>query len=151
MNLKIRKDVLLVSACAALGLAYSPQVQAIPMAHAEAVQQAKKVSGHVADAEGPIIGATVVEKGTNNAVITDLDGNYTINVRPGATLVITYVGYKTMEVPVGNRSQITTTLSSDDKSLDEVVVVGYGVQKKKLVTGATVEVKGDNIQKMNTT
>ena len=106
----------------------------------------------MSDAEGPIIGASVVEKGNpGNGTVTDLDGNFTLNVKPGATIVITYIGYQKQEIAVGNQSNISVTMKTDDKSLDEVVVVGYGVQKKKLVTGATVQVKGDDIAKLNTT
>ena len=142
-----------MGACTALGLAYSPSVHAVsPSLMAQAVQQAKKVTGHIVDADGPVIGASVVEKGNpKNGAVTDLDGNFTLNVKPGATLVVSYIGYKTQEVAVGNKSDFAITLKTDDKTLDDVVVVGYGVQKKKLVTGATVEVKGDDIQKMNTT
>ena len=101
---------------------------------------------------GPVIGASVVEKGnTSNGVITDFDGNFTINVKPGATLVISYIGYTTQEIAVGDRANINVTMQEDNALLDEVVVVGYGVQKKKLVTGATVEVKGEDISKLNTT
>lgn len=112
----------------------------------------RTVQGHVADAEGPIIGATIKEKSNpQNATVTDFDGNFTLRVSEGATLIVTYVGYKTQEVVVGRRNSLDIKLSTDDKSLEEVVVVGYGIQKKKLVTGATVEVKGDDIQKMNNT
>lgn len=72
-------------------------------------------------------------------------------MKPGSTIVITYIGYQKQEIAVGNQSNISVTMKTDDKTLDEVVVVGYGVQKKKLVTGSTIEVKGDDIQKMNTT
>ena len=116
------------------------------------VQQFKKVTGNVSDAEGPIIGASVVEKGNaGNGTVTDLDGNFSLNVKPGATIVITYIGYQKQEIVVGNQSNLNVTMKTDDKTLEEVVVVGYGVQKKKLVTGSTIEVKGDDIQKMNTT
>ena len=100
---------------------------------------------------GPVIGASILEKGTSNGTVTDLDGNYTLSVKPGATLVISYIGYKTQEIKVGNNSRIDVTLEEDNTSLEEVVVVGYGVQKKKLVTGATVQVKGEDIAKLNTT
>lgn len=153
MNFNLNKTMLLMGACTALGLAYSPCVHAAsPSLMAQAVQQAKKVTGHVVDVDGPVIGASVVEKGNpKNGAVTDLDGNFTLNVKPGATLVVSYVGYKTQEIPVGNQSDFAITLKVDDKTLEDVVVVGYGVQKKKLVTGATVEVKGDDIEKMNTT
>ena len=142
-----------MGACLAMGGAYAPNAfAASPNQTVQAVQQSKKVTGHVVDADGPIIGASVVEKGNpKNGAITDLDGNFEVNVPKGATLVISYVGYKTREVVVGEQSNINVTLSTDEKSLEDVVVVGYGVQKKKLVTGATVEVKGDDVQKLNTT
>lgn len=145
--------MLLVGALASLGLSYTTEAWAAsPSQSVNAVQQAKKVTGNVSDAEGPIIGASVVEKGNpNNGTVTDLDGNFTLNVKPGATIVITYIGYQKQEIAVGNQSNLKVTMKTDDKTLDEVVVVGYGVQKKKLVTGSTIEVKGDDIQKMNTT
>ena len=108
--------------------------------------------GTVVDAQGPVIGASVVEKGkTGNGVITDFDGNFTLTVSPGATIVVSYVGYQTQEIKVGNQSSFNITLQEDDALLDEVVVVGYGTMKKKLVTGATVQVKGEDIAKLNTT
>ena len=153
MNLNLRKSVLLVGALASLGLSYTTEALATsPNFAVNSVQQSKKVTGNVSDAEGPIIGASVVEKGNaGNGTVTDLDGNFSLNVMPGATIVITYIGYQKQEIVVGNQSNFNVTMKTDDKTLDEVVVVGYGVQKKKLVTGSTIEVKGDDIQKMNTT
>lgn len=153
MNLNLRKSVLLVGALASLGLSYTTEALATsPNFAVNSVQQSKKVTGNVSDAEGPIIGASVVEKGNaGNGTVTDLDGNFSLNVKPGATIVITYIGYQKQEIAVGNQSSFKITMKTDDKTLDEVVVVGYGVQKKKLVTGSTIEVKGDDIQKMNTT
>ena len=153
MNLNLRKSVLLVGALASLGLSYTTEALATsPNFAVNSVQQSKKVTGNVSDAEGPIIGASVVEKGNaGNGTVTDLDGNFVLNVKPGATIVITYIGYQKQEIVVGNQSNFNVTMKTDDKTLEEVVVVGYGVQKKKLVTGSTIEVKGDDIQKMNTT
>ena len=153
MNLNLRKSVLLVGALASLGLSYTTEALATsPNFAVNSVQQSKKVTGNVSDAEGPIIGASVVEKGNaGNGTVTDLDGNFSLNVKPGATIVITYIGYQKQEIVVGNQSNFNVTMKTDDKTLEEVVVVGYGVQKKKLVTGSTIEVKGDDIQKMNTT
>lgn len=153
MNLNRRKSVLLVGALASLGLSYTTEALATsPNFAVNSVQQSKKVTGTVSDAEGPIIGASVVEKGNaGNGTVTDLDGNFVLNVKPGATIVITYIGYQKQEIVVGNQSNFNVTMKTDDKTLEEVVVVGYGVQKKKLVTGSTIEVKGDDIQKMNTT
>ena len=98
----------------------------------------------------PLIGVSVLIKGTTNGTITNLDGEYSIQVNNGDALVFSYVGYLPKEIVYNGQSSLNVELKEDTKSLDEVVVVGYGVQKKKLVTGATVQVKGDNIAKMNT-
>ena len=150
MNLNFRKTVLLMGACIGLGY-FAPAYAETSDVAATAVQQSRKVSGVVTDAMGPIIGATIMEKGTSNGTVTDFDGKFTLDVQPGAVLVISYIGYTTQVIPVGNQSTFSVTLSEDSDVLDEVVVVGYGVQKKKLVTGATLEVKGENIAKLNTT
>ena len=133
-----------------MGLGYSSNANAA--ASVQEVQQAtKKITGTVVDAQGPVIGASVMEKGTTNGTVTDFDGNFTLNVNPGATIVISYIGYETQEIVVGNQSNFNITLNEDDAVLEEVVVVGYGTMKKKLVTGATVQVKGEDIAKLNTT
>jgi TonB-linked SusC/RagA family outer membrane protein len=151
MNRNFRKTALMMSALAMLGIGYSSNAYAAG-APQEIQQATKKITGTVVDSQGPVIGASVVEKGkSGNGVITDFDGNFTLTVSPGATIVISYVGYETQEVKVGNQSTINITLKEDNAQLDEVVVVGYGVQKKKLVTGATVQVKGEDIAKLNTT
>ena len=150
MNKKVRKTALLMGVMALLGLGYSSNAYAA--GDVQNVQQAtKKITGTVVDAQGPVIGASVMEKGTTNGTVTDFDGNFTLNVNPGATIVLSYIGYETQEIKVGNQSNINITLNEDDAVLEEVVVVGYGVQKKKLVTGATVQVKGEEIAKLNTT
>ena len=114
---------------------------------------AKPISGKVTSATDgePLIGATVQVQGDKNGVVTDFDGNYTIQAEQGQTLVFSYVGYLTKTVKVGAASTIDVALDEDRQSLDEVVVIGDGVQKKKLVTGATVQVKGENVAKLNTT
>jgi TonB-linked SusC/RagA family outer membrane protein len=95
------------------------------------------VSGKVTDDNGdPLPGASVTVAGTTTGTVTDIDGNYTITVPDGATLIFSYIGFEAMRVAVDNRSQIDVTLKIDAKSLEEVVVVGYGTQKKSLVTGA---------------
>ena len=150
MNKKIRKTALMMGVMALLGLGYSSNAYAA--GDVQNVQQAtKKITGTVVDAQGPVIGASVMEKGTTNGTVTDFDGNFTLNVNPGATIVISYIGYETQEIKVGNQSNINITLNEDDAVLEEVVVVGYGTMKKKLVTGATVQVKGEEIAKLNTT
>ncbi len=139
-----------MGACSLLGM-YSPLV-ANAENSVQAVQQStKKITGTVSDSQGPVIGASIVEKGTTNGTVTDLDGNFTLNVKPGATLVISYIGYTTQEIATGSQSSFNVTLQEDNTALEEVVVVGYGVQKKKLLTGATVQVKGEDIAKLNTT
>ena len=150
MNFNFRKTALLLGACGLLSWSAATPAWAESTSVAS-VQQTKTVKGTVSDAMGPVIGATVMEKGTTNGAVTDFDGNFSLNVKPGATLVISYVGFLTQEIAVGNQTTFDITLKEDSKSLEEVVVVGYGVQKKKLVTGATVQVKGEEIAKLNTT
>ena len=113
---------------------------------------AQTVKGTVSDEAGePIIGATVKVQGSNDATVTDFDGNFSIKASSNATLVFSYIGYEPQEVKVGGKSNITVTLKEDNTTLNDVVVIGYGTMKKKLVTGATVQVKGEDIAKMNTT
>lgn len=140
---KIRKPAMAVMAVAALLLCSVSQLTA---------QAQTKVTGVIKDAVGPVIGASVVEKGTTNGTVTDVDGAYSITVKqPNATLVVSCIGYATEEIAVASRGVIDITLSEDAEFLDEVVVVGYGVQKKKLVTGSTIQVKGEELAKLNTT
>ena len=110
------------------------------------------VSGTVTQASDgePLIGVSVLVKGTAQGTATDIDGNYTIKVEKGATLIFSYVGCQTREITVDSET-IDVALLDNAEVLDEVVVVGYGTQKKKLVTGATAQIKGDDIAKMNTT
>lgn len=151
MHLKLRKTALLVGVCTILGLGNSPQLYAASSDNLEAVQQMKKITGTVVDATGePVIGANVLEKGTGNGVITDLDGKFSFSIKPGAIIEISFIGYVTQNIKVTSQSTLNVILKEDAQSLDEVVVVGYGVQKKKLVTGATIQVKGDDIAKLNT-
>lgn len=109
-------------------------------------QQKGTISGMVTDANGePIIGANVVEKGTTNGVVTDLDGKYTLNVEnPNSILVISYIGYQTQEIKVGNNLTINVSLKDDSKLIDEVVVIGYGTQRKGDVTSAVASVKAED-------
>jgi len=115
----------------------------------KAKQQAKgkkiRVRGVVKDETGePVIGATVMEKGSaGNGVITDLDGNYTIEIPSDGMLAVSYIGCKDQEVKVAGREMINVNLADDNKALDEVVVVGYGVQKKRDVSTAVSSVKAD--------
>lgn len=109
--------------------------------------QNQTVSGVVSDARGePLVGASVSVKGSTVATLTMFDGRYTIDAPAGATLVFSFVGYTTQEEAVGNRTSINVTLREDEQVLDEVVVVGYGVQRKVSLTGAVSGVKGNEMR-----
>lgn len=112
--------------------------------------QSKNISGVVASAGEPLIGASIAEKGTTNGTITDKDGRFNLVVSPEATLVVSYLGYDSQEVRVKGQSFLTIEMNAAVNMLDEFVAIGYGVQQKKLITGATVQVKGDDIAKLNT-
>ena len=104
-------------------------------------QQAKHtIKGVVEDALGPIAGANVVEKGTTNGTITDMDGNFTLDVASNAILVISYIGYQNSEIPVNGQKDFKISLKEDSQALEEVVVVGYGTQKKVNLTGSVSSV-----------
>lgn len=109
------------------------------------------VSGTIKDNNGiPLAGASVVVKGTTRGTTTDFDGNFTIQASGDATLVVSYIGYKTTEVAVNNRGTITLNLEEDSAQLDEVVVVGYGTQRKGEVTAAISTVGAETIEKIAT-
>lgn len=111
------------------------------MTRMEVVQQQVKVIGTVYDAIGPVIGASVVEKGNaTNGKITDMDGNFSLSIKPGSKLIVSYVGYRTQEVTVTPGKVLRITLEEDTELLEEVVVIGYGNQKKKDLTGAVASV-----------
>ena len=104
------------------------------------------VKGVVTDENGiPLPGASIVVKGTTDGVVTDFDGNYSIEVDPNGTLICSYIGYKETEIAVNGRTSISIALESDTGLLDEVVVVGYGTQRKKDVTGAITSISGDDL------
>ncbi|MCD8137902.1 MAG: carboxypeptidase-like regulatory domain-containing protein, partial [Parabacteroides gordonii] len=107
------------------------------------VQQGKKISGTILDDSGiPVIGANIVVKGTTNGTITDADGRFVLdNIPEGAILVVSYIGYLDQEIPVSGKSVLNINLKEDTQKLDEVVVVGYGVQKKANLTGSVSTVK----------
>ena len=109
-------------------------------------QATRQITGTILDETGePIIGANVVQKGTTNGIMTDLDGTFSLNVPNNATLVVSFIGYNSMEVNVTGKSKITVTLKEDTQKLEEVVVVGYGTQKKVTVTGAVTAIGADEI------
>ncbi len=147
MNLKPRKAVLLVGICSAVSLGYAPSTfAALPADAVETVQQSKKITGTVSDAMGPIIGANVLEKGTTNGMITDINGNFSLDVAPGATIVISFIGYVSQEIKISDQTHLDITLKEDSEMLDEVVVVGYGTMKKSDLSGASVSMSEDAIK-----
>jgi TonB-linked SusC/RagA family outer membrane protein len=107
----------------------------------------KRVTGTVIDISGePVIGANVVERGTTNGMMTDVDGNFSLNVQNGAVLQVSFIGYLAQDVTVGDQSHIRVTLQEDSKALEEVVVVGYGVQKKVNLTGAVAQITAEELK-----
>jgi TonB-linked SusC/RagA family outer membrane protein len=113
--------------------------------------QGRTVTGKVTSADdgSGIPGVNVVEKGTNNGTVTDVDGNYSVSVGDNATLVFSFVGYASQEMAVGNQSSINVSLASDVTALTEVVVVGYGSQEKKEITGSVVSLETKDFNKGN--
>lgn len=112
------------------------------------VQQGKTLTGTVKDEFGPVAGANIVVKGTTNGTMTDMNGHFSIsNVPAGAVLQISFIGYLTEEVQVGNQSSINVMLKEDSQTLDEVVVVGYGTMRKSDLTGSISQAKGTEIIK----
>ncbi|MDR2056947.1 MAG: TonB-dependent receptor [Dysgonamonadaceae bacterium] len=95
----------------------------------------------------PLIGVSVMVKGTSNGTVTDIDGAFTLSVRQGDVLTFNYLGYQTQEIPVGNQTVFDVAMQEDDQVLDEVVVIGYGVQKKSLVSGAITKVTSADLEK----
>ncbi|MDX1283357.1 MAG: TonB-dependent receptor [Draconibacterium sp.] len=114
----------------------------------ESAQQQKQVTGTVVDSDGnPMPGVTVLVKGTTTGAVTDIDGNYTVQVPDdNAVLVFSFVGMSSQEIPVAGQTTISVTLESDTELLEDVVVVGYGVQKKESVVGAITRATGDELQ-----
>ena len=151
MNLFQSQKAWMMGLAITAGCGIPVQTMAADSTHEVAeVQQSKVVKGHVVDSEGPLIGATVLVKGTKNSAVTDANGNFTVTAKPGATIIISYVGYNTLEVSAdANLSQLV--MVEDTNTMDEVVVIGYGVQKKSDLTGAVASVKADDIKGLATT
>ena len=122
-----------------VGAGVTPPIHA-SNANVSISQQAKKVTGTVTDAKGePLLGVNVVVKGTTNGTITDLDGKYSLEVEPNSILVVSYIGYVSQQIPASG-SVVNVTLKEDTQNLDEVIVVGYGTQQKKDITGSVAVV-----------
>ncbi|WP_288881301.1 SusC/RagA family TonB-linked outer membrane protein [uncultured Bacteroides sp.] len=127
------------------------QVRAASFENFAIEQQSNKVIGTVKDEFGPVIGASVVEKGTSNGVVTDLNGKFSLNVKPGATLIISFVGYKQQEVKAGN-APLNIVLEEDSKMLGEVVVTALGIKRERKALGYGVaEVQGEALTKAKET
>lgn len=114
-------------------------------------QSVRGISGTVTSDGEPLIGASVVEKGTTNGTLTDVDGKFTLSVKENATIEVSYIGFTSKTFAVGQQTVFNVELKEEANVLNEVVAIGYGVQKKKLNTGATLQVKGDEVAKLNTT
>lgn len=123
------------------------------MFSASAAAQDGKLKGNVTGASDgePLIGVSVVVKGTSKGSVTDYDGNYALSgLKRGDVIVFSYIGYTAAEQTYNGQQTMDIKLKEDSRTLDDVVVIGYGTMKKKLVTGATMQLKGDDIQKLNT-
>lgn len=133
LSTRCRLAGIALSAVIGIGMLTVTAVPAYGAPQANAQNSADTASGVVTDTQGePLIGATVMVKGTSNGTATDIDGNFTLKNAVGKTLVITYIGYKTLEIK--GSADMKVELSDDTALLDEVVVVGYGVQKKGSLT-----------------
>ena len=115
-----------------------------------AIAQSQTVSGTVSADDTPLPGVSVVVKGTNTGTVTDFDGLYSIKAEPSDVLVFSYIGFKTKEVAISGKKSVNVTMQEDVSALDEVVVVGYGAQKKKELTGAVAQVKSEELMKTST-
>ena len=143
-SIYLRKSTLCIGLCF-LGVISAQQISAATESVAS-VQQTQQATGHVEDSQGPLIGATVMEKGTNNGTVTDFEGNFSLNVKPGATLVISYVGYESQEVKAG--ANVHVNLKEDGHVVNEVVVIGYGTQRREAVTGSVANIGGEKLNQI---
>lgn len=154
MNKKDKFFMLLALSCLPLSEMAAEQVDgmAVSPITQEVLQNSVKITGKVVDVQGePVIGATVMEKGTTNGIITDVDGNFTLNVSPNRKLQVSYVGYQTQEITIGSNRTLRITLKEDSELLDEVVVVGYGTMKKSDLTGAVSSVSTQDLMRSGRT
>ena len=147
MSFKAKKTALCVGLCF-LGMLSAQEASAVTES-VTSVQQTKQATGQVSDSQGPLIGATVMEKGTSNGTVTDFNGNFSLNVKSGATLVISYIGYVTQEIKAGDNVHVT--LTEDGHIVNEVVVIGYGTQRREAVTGSVANVGGEKLNQIAAT
>ena len=147
MSFKAKKTALCVGLCF-LGIISAQQASAATESVAS-VQQTKQATGQVSDSQGPLIGATVMEKGTSNGTVTDFNGNFRLDVKPGATLVVSYVGYVSQEIKAGDNAHVI--LKEDGHVVNEVVVIGYGTQRREAVTGSVANIGGEKLNQVAAT
>ena len=145
----MRKQLFSVMLC--LGAMGGMATMPTPVLAAVSQSQTIKVKGQVVDEKGePLIGATIKVKNAKDGAVTDLDGNFSLDAPANATLVVSYVGYKDREVAVRGRAIISQIqMEQDDRTLDQVVVVGYGTQKKADLTGSVAVVNADELKKVS--
>jgi len=140
MKERIKKD------CKSIFLVFIMGIFSLTAAYAQG--GSSSIKGNIKDAQGePIIGASVIVKGSSTGTITDLDGNFEINAAPNNTLVISYIGYKAQEILVGNQKNMYITLQDDTELLSEVVVIGYGTVKKEDLTGSVMAIDANSLNK----
>lgn len=155
MKFRCKKSLVLTGLVSLMTLSSGPLVRAGDLP-APAESTGKKteitVGGEVKDTDGePVIGATILEKGSKNFAVTDIDGKYSIKVQRNAILVVSYVGYKPNEVKVNGRTKLNVTLTGSQKYLNELVVVGYGSMKKRDLSGAVGQIKSSELMSGNPT
>ncbi len=148
MNKQVGLSLLLATLC---GPVITPAIAADVQAATNMVQQSNKVVGVVTDAEGPVVGASIVVKGTTNGSLSDFDGNFSIDdVKKGDIIVISYIGYETKEIAYTGQKSLSVKLSEDTKKLDEVVVTALGLKREAKALGyAVTEMKGDDLLSAN--
>lgn len=142
-------SLLLASALCSSGVIYASDVAAV--SKVDISQQQRGIKGTVTDATGPVVGASVIVKGTTNGTVTDLDGKFELpGVNNGDIIQISYIGYQTQEIHYKGQSSLQVKMIEDSKALEEVVVVGYGVQKKESLTGALQTLKEEKLTNITT-
>ncbi len=150
MKTGIWKTILVMGACSIFGqYALIEAVQA--QERSGGAVQAKKITGIVSDSQGPLTGATVLVKGTSNGTFTGLDGSFAIDAPAGATLVCSFVGYITQEVKVGSQNRLNILLDEERNNINEVVVIGYGTQRRETVTGSVANIGGEKLNQVAAT
>ena len=144
------KTILMLGACATLWLLAAPQA-VLAQRTGNTAQQTKRVTGTVSDSQGPLTGATVAVKGTSTGTFTDLDGAFSIDAPVGATFVVSFVGYIPQEVKLAGQTHLNIVLDEERTNINEVVVIGYGTQRRETVTGSVANIGGDKLNQIAAT